>query len=340
MGITGTKNKKVYNMKNTEWIYNIKGRIIRFLARIGYFQTAVSIVLVIDLLLYNLFNLRIIALKKDNFFNWMILITLLVASVYYIYKYRNSTLNFLSVSDDYKKFVALFRLFNNTFALVIISSVLLRITQIILLTTLNFKFTPQTKDALIGFISLLIVTKMLFSLFALLLDVKFYIAILIFFSLIPVVYFIGIFDLKWWAVITGFLVIWKFINSNDILVLYFKGREIKHIPRRLRYRWKVNELIGYIITSALYVILLISSVFESNNISIEARANIRIYTFLFFSITVSIIFAIVYYILKFCSDKFKLCFLIKVRKTLGKIFPVYTYTKLYNESKKKENTHV
>ena len=64
------------------------------------------------------------------------------------------------------------------------------------------------------------------------------------------VYTISVFDIKWWALITGGLAIWLYINSIDFVIFLRKGKDIesKYISDKVKYIWQRNKLRGYLLT--------------------------------------------------------------------------------------------
>ena len=83
--------------------------------------------------------------------------------------------------------------------------------------------------------------------------------------LLPILLLLGVFDIKWWALVTGFITLWNFINSEDFLTYLRGGEALKDVPKELKYRWSINKLVIYIFTFLFYFSLIVSSFFEKQD---------------------------------------------------------------------------
>lgn len=108
------------------------------------------------------------------------------------------------------------------------------------------------------------------------------------------VYTIGVFDLRWWALITGMLSIWNYVNSIEFVILLRKGKNlsIENIPNKVHYMWQRNKILGYILSVLLFASLLIADSLENACIVSLDQINLRILTFAVLSTFVAVLYLI------------------------------------------------
>lgn len=161
--------------------------------------------------------------------------------------------------------------------------------------------------------TLLLAYYLSFSLFAIMLGIKLRTLLLLMIVALPVVVLVGVFDVKWWALITGFLTLWNFINSEEFLLFLRRGKKLREIPENLKYEWATNKLTAYLATFLFYISLIISSVFEKRKpkllVDYLDNATKRVYTFL-------VIVVVLAFIGGFMSCYF---YLLNSKKEFGKI---------------------
>jgi hypothetical protein len=118
------------------------------------------------------------------------------------------------------------------------------------------------------------------------------------FIIAPLTAFIGAFDVKWWAAVSGLLVLWNYINSKDFLVFLRNGKDIKNVPLKLEYIWQRNKLFANIGTMLFYFSLIISSYFEKQNPrSFEEYLNngaTRVYSMLSLVVLLMVLFGLIF----------------------------------------------
>ena len=108
------------------------------------------------------------------------------------------------------------------------------------------------------------------------------------------VYTIGVFDLRWWALITGMLTIWNYVNSIEFVILLRKGKNLssENIPNKVHYMWQRNKILGYILSVLLFASLLIADSLENACIVSLDQINLRILTFAVLSTFVAVLYLI------------------------------------------------
>lgn len=136
-----------------------------------------------------------------------------------------------------------------------------------------------------------IIYKFLLSIIAIMVGVKLlkFLGILLF-IIVPIIAFIGAFDVKWWAAVTGLLVLWNYINSKDFLVFLRNGKDIKNVPLKLEYLWQRNKLFANMGTVVFYISLVISSFFEKECMTFIERAIPRIYSLTGITVFLSVVY--------------------------------------------------
>ncbi|UOC11620.1 hypothetical protein [Streptococcus equinus] len=245
-----------------------------FFMDVGRFQTIVSVVIILLYFIDGLYGLFFKGNLKNLLENKIILVVFVVffivsfiSSLWYLCKFSNNR-NYNSNSKDYIKLVSLIREINYTLSLVIIWIGI----------EILAKFLIDIPELLTSIIVLLILIRFYISILGILLGLRKLVLLLIIPLMVIVIYIIGLFDISFWALVSSLLVIWNFVNSEEILVLLSKGKEINHIPKSWRYVWKRNKIASYVITTYVYLALIISKYFESEGMSVLDRANIRVNT--------------------------------------------------------------
>ena len=193
-------------------------------------------------------------------------------------------------SVEYKKIISLIREFEYTISLTVITSTIYRFCKM-----LNFlpKIIVENSAGITNLIILIITIRLYFYVLSIIIGLKIWVLLLLIIVAIPLVYLIGVFDIGWWALVSGLMIIWNFINSKDFLTLLNKGEEVSKIPKKLNYIWQRNKLIFYLVTTLIYLVLIISGLFEEKGISVLDRANIRLKTFGLFMMALIFVFVIV-----------------------------------------------
>ncbi|MDO4667087.1 MAG: hypothetical protein Q4A90_04540 [Streptococcus sp.] len=212
-------------------------------------------------------------IKNNESLNWfLIFIFHFIITFLYFYKYPFYKLN-LANDNTYKMCVLCGRLIiKYIFSIFILTILEKLVLQLHVLSKLEIRLAIILMLIIIGlglplyFVYLLININWILYLFLLIM-------------IIPLITIIGWFNIKWWALITSALLIWNFINSKEFWSFLMKGKEIKEVPDELNYKWLKNKLIAYGLTFYIYLILLFSNLFETKDMKILDKANIRITTF-------------------------------------------------------------
>ena len=185
--------------------------------------------------------------------------------------------------------------------------------------------------------------SLIFSLLAIMMGLKTRTLIFIFIIIIPLILLLGVFDIKWWALITGLLSFWNYINSSKFLIFLRKGQEPKEIPKELKYKWESNKFRGYVVTIMFYASLVFSSFFEikSPNTFFDYLSNgqKRVYSLigvLVFTFMLLVILGSYYYILNKVNEKSRFeQLLLKIGRKIG-LNSFNSTIKIYIKAKKGE----
>lgn len=185
--------------------------------------------------------------------------------------------------------------------------------------------------------------SLIFSLLAIMMGLKTSTLIFIFIIIIPLILLLGVFDIKWWALITGLLSFWNYINSSKFLIFLRKGQELKEIPKELKYKWESNKFRGYVVTIMFYASLVFSSFFEikSPNTFFDYLSNgqKRVYSLigvLVFTFMLLVILGSYYYILNKVNEKSRFeQLLLKIGRKIG-LNSFNSTIKIYIKAKKGE----
>ncbi|HFI0424418.1 TPA: hypothetical protein ACGOWZ_000994 [Streptococcus suis] len=241
-------------------------------------------------------GMLLLALKlfsSNEYHDYAILTLLCIDSLsYLISHFKDSNVD---RQRDYVKVVLIFREVATIFALLFIEigvSVLLKV------------FWPN-QSKMIEILSMLyryvIVYRFLLSFMSIIIGIRIFKMLLIVFAIVPLVIFIGAFDVRWWAAVTGVVGIWNYINSKDFILYLRKGKSAEKIPEKLEYQWQKNKFFVNLGTIIFYISLAISSIFEKNNMSIVDRANPRVYSLLglLVFLALSYLFLFIYFIVEY-----------------------------------------
>ena len=162
------------------------------------------------------------------------------------------------------------------------------------LSSFNISLDDQFKEICF----LLLAYSLIFSLLAIMMGIKLRTLLVLMIVLLPILLLLGAFDIKWWALVTGYITLWNFINSEDFLTYLRGGKKLENVPKELKYKWSVNKFIAYIVTFLVYASLVISSLFEIKNPSsfedYLSNGATRVYSMLFLVVSMIILFGILF----------------------------------------------
>jgi len=308
----------------------MKKSISMFLSHIGKFQSFLCLILIFVYILNNLFSFNI-SLKEDNFFNILVMLIYFFSSLFYIFRYRPMKIENIKKSVEYKKIISLIREFEYTISLTVITSTIYRFCKM-----LNFlpKIIVENSAGITNLIILIITIRLYFYVLSIIIGLKIWVLLLLIIVAIPLVYLIGVFDIGWWALVSGLMIIWNFINSKDFLILLNKGVEVNEIPSRLNYIWQRNKIIFYIVTTVIYLVLIVSEFFVTSNMSILDRSDIRMKTSIIFML-ILIVILVAFLSIKYLYKNFKILkrFLDKRKDSLiiSKLIKVIEYYTRYHK---------
>ena len=213
----------------------------------------------------------------------------LIMTVIAISYFRSSYNHKLDRRNDNHKLALTIRSIVHRFFLVVI---LKWVT--ILLSSLGIELNKN----LIDLFSLILPYSLIFSVFAILIGVKLITFLFVMVGFFPILLLIGAFDIKWWALVTGFITLWNFINSEDFITYLRGGKELKDVPKELKYKWLINKFVIYIFTFLFYFSLIIASFFEKPTPCFFedyiSNGAIRVYSMLFLMAFLVILFSILF----------------------------------------------
>ena len=160
---------------------------------------------------------------------------------------------------------------------------------------------------------------------------------------LPILLLLGAFDIKWWALVTGFITLWNFINSEDFLTYLRGGKKLENIPKELKYKWSINKFVIYVFTFLFYFSLIISSFFEKKSPcsfgDYLSNGATRVYSMLFLVVSMIILFGILfgyYYLLNQEKEEGRVAkFLLNTGKKIG-LDKFNSTIQLYVKAKKGE----
>ena len=206
-----------------------------------------------------------------------------------------------------------------------------------------FSFGIIINKSFIALFSLILWYSLIFSLSAIMIGIKLRTLLVLMIVLLPILLLLGVFDIKWWALVTGFITLWSFINSEDFLMYLRGGKKLENVPKELKYKWSVNKFTAYIVTFLVYASLVISSLFEIQKpISFEeylSNGATRVYSMLFLVVSMIILFGILfgyYYLLNQKKEEGRVAkFLLNTGKKIG-LDKFNSTIQLYVKAKKGE----
>lgn len=209
----------------------------------------------------------------------------------------------------------------------------------ILLSSFNINLDEQFMEIC----SLLLAFLLIVSLLAIIIGIKFRTLLVLMMVLLPILLLLGAFDIKWWALVTGFITLWNFINSEDFLTYLRGGKKLENVPKELKYKWSINKFVIYILTFLFYFSLIISSFFEKKNPcyfeDYLSNGATRVYSMLFLVVSMIILFGILfgyYYLLNQKTEEGRVAkFLLNIGKKIG-LDKFNSTIKLYVKAKKGE----
>ena len=209
----------------------------------------------------------------------------------------------------------------------------------ILLSSFNINLDEQFMEIC----SLLLAFLLIVSLLAIIIGIKFRTLLVLMMVLLPILLLLGAFDIKWWALVTGFITLWNFINSEDFLTYLRGGKKLENVPKELKYKWSINKFVIYILTFLFYFSLIISSFFEKKNPcyfeDYLSNGATRVYSMLFLVVSMIILFGILfgyYYLLNQKTEEGGVAkFLLNIGKKIG-LDKFNSTIKLYVKAKKGE----
>mgnify|MGYP000844297185 CR=1 FL=1 len=209
----------------------------------------------------------------------------------------------------------------------------------ILLSSFNISLDKQIKEIYF----LLLAYSLIFSLLAIMIGIKLRTLLVLMIVFLPILLLLGAFDIKWWALVTGFITLWNFINSEDFLTYLRGGKKLENIPKELKYKWSINKFVIYIFTFLFYFSLIISSFFEKKSpCSFEeylSNGATRVYSMLFLVVSMIILFSILfgyYYLLNQKKEEGRVAkFLLNTGKKIG-LDKFNSTIQLYVKAKKGE----
>lgn len=272
-------------------------------------------------------------LQDDNFFiiKYLLLLFMVILSISY---FSLSHYYKLDRKNDENKPALAIRSIVSRFLWVVIF-----VWIQILLSSFNISVDDQFKEIFI----LLSAYSLIFSLLAIMIGIKLRTLLVLMMVFLPILLLLGAFDIKWWALVTGFITLWNFINSEDFLTYLRGGKKLENIPKGLKYKWSINKFVIYVFTFLFYFSLIISSFFEKKSpCSFEeylSNGATRVYSMLFLVVSMIILFGILfgyYYLLNQKKEEGRIAkFLLNTGKKIG-LDKFNSTIQLYVKAKKGE----
>lgn len=188
-----------------------------------------------------------------------------------------------------------------------------------------FSFGIIINKSFIALFSLILWYSLIFSLLAIMIGIKLRTLLVLMIVFLPILLLLGAFDIKWWALVTGFITLWNFINSEDFLTYLRGGKKLENIPKELKYKWSINKFVIYVFTFLFYFSLIISSFFEKKSPcsfgDYLSNGATRVYSMLFLVVSMIILFGILfgyYYLLNQEKEEGRVAkFLLNIGKKMG-----------------------
>lgn len=206
-----------------------------------------------------------------------------------------------------------------------------------------FSFGIIINKSFIALFSLILWYSLIFSLLAIMIGIKLRTLLVLMIVFLPILLLLGAFDIKWWALVTGFITLWNFINSEDFLTYLRGGKKLENIPKELKYKWSINKFVIYVFTFLFYFSLIISSFFEKKSPcsfgDYLSNGATRVYSMLFLVVSMIILFGILfgyYYLLNQEKEEGRVAkFLLNTGKKIG-LDKFNSTIQLYVKAKKGE----
>ncbi|EMC29753.1 hypothetical protein SMU86_07508 [Streptococcus mutans U2A] len=110
---------------------------------------------------------------------------------------------------------------------------------------------------------MIIAVCVLLSIFMIWVNIPWKILLILFSLACFIIFFMGTFSIKQWALVSGILVLWNYMNSKNFLTLIRKGKKLDKIPAKIEYIWQRNNFLSYIFVIMLYITFLISPTVEA-----------------------------------------------------------------------------
>ena len=275
----------------------------------------------------------IYSIPEDNYFiiKYLLLLVMVILSISYFTLSNYYKLD--RKSDGNKPALAIRAIVSRLLWIVILAWIQ------ILLSSFNINLDEQFMEIC----SLLLAFSLIVSLLAIIIGVKFRTLLVLMMLLLPILLLLGAFDIKWWALVTGFITLWNFINSEDFLTYLRGGKKLENVPKELKYKWSINKFVIYILTFLFYFSLIISSFFEKKNPcyfeDYLSNGATRVYSMLFLVVSMIILFGILfgyYYLLNQKTEEGRGAkFLLNIGKKIG-LDKFNSTIKLYVKAKKGE----
>lgn len=197
--------------------------------------------------------IRLCCTDKNGITYVLLLSWLIVACFFYIWKCFQQ--NNLDRKTNYVKWILFIREIVICFAFMVVWGGIAG----------RFSYSGVSKEDIDFHTNVFIVIiayRFLVAVLAILLGVRISTMLLLLVGVMLAAMFVGTFDVRWWAAVTGLLALWNYLNSKDFLILLRKGKTIGAIPPKLEYLWQRNKILAHISTVIFYISLIISSFFE------------------------------------------------------------------------------
>lgn len=297
---------------------------------------------------------------SHNIFGWRILLSICILSlIFYQYHISNNLIienilylimTVIAISYFWSSYNnKLDRRNDNNKVTLTIRSIVHRFFLVVILKWVTILFSSLgivSDENLIDLFSLILLyslISLIFSVFAIMIGIKLRTFLVLMLVLLPILLLLGAFDIKWWALVTGFITLWNFINSDDFLTYLRGGKKLENVPKELKYKWSINKFVIYILTFLFYFSLIISSFFEKKNpCSFEdylSNGRTRVYSMSFIIVSMIILFGILfgyYYLLNQKTEEGRVAkFLLNIGKKIG-LDKFNSTIKLYVKAKKGE----
>ncbi|AGU82910.1 hypothetical protein SANR_0430 [Streptococcus anginosus C238] len=120
---------------------------------------------------------------------------------------------------------------NNKIALIIRSIVYRLLTVVIFkcLTSVGIEINKNFIDLFF----LLLSYSLIFSLLAIMMGIKLRTLFVLMIVFLPILLLLGAFDIKWWALVTGFITLWNLYQFGRFSYLFTSWKRIKRCSKRV-----------------------------------------------------------------------------------------------------------